>query len=953
VSSSHVHRVTIALRLVLLQLQLTKDNRNGMQAVHQKLHVLCLHGFMQDGDVLRNKMARLKQILADVAVLHFPHAPFVTTDDEGLRFGIPAATTPDEAATRRRWFRSHGNATDGWSEVMQTLNTFCDATGSEQPFDIIMGFSQGCKVAAKVLGYVQMLRDGAESCGLPEETGPAPHPGLMRLRGAMLVGGPAADMPDVVIRVPSLHVIGTNDTLVPPASQMQLAQLFANPTIFSHPSGHVVPSNAAAGREFVSFLQGLLEAGDAGGLLQIVDDEVEALSAIFGDTIEVVRYSDKKGNGNSASFSGVDSNAVTDTTVRVEIAPEASASYAEAERKVRAAASGLDLKSVKRAPKTAVYFAATVGGAYPADAASCRIEGLPDAVARCSRWLPTCHAALYDEAQNLKGGPMLFQLLTLASEEVAQHLEACAARLLQGADGADGAEAVDEWQQPEDMTSLIDAAFKAAHASRKAAGDDGGAPPAVAYKGRSAADMKYVIGLVGKPSAGKSTFFNAVTDPDAEAAAAKVGAFPFTTIEPNYGTAFTSCPCPCQIMPAFGRSERPLRCNAEFGHHVRSGQRRLPVLVKDVAGLVPGAYLGKGKGNKFLNDLCDADVLVHVIDGSGRSSADGQEIAACDANDEANTVGVVGASTPVHDAEWVRREIHSWIFGNVAGSWAPIRARPVKLLTMFSGYHATLDLVELALRRCGVTHKTLHVRIPAWGPADLHAFVAHFVLLRFPILLALNKSDTPTAAAHLDAVRRQLPEQPSMAMSARLECGLLELRRRGAVQYIGGDATAVPVADVVATMDGKTSAAVAKTTEALQKVGSTGVHEVLAAAIALRPAMYLYPVVDLQSLHTSAGKVATAADDDGAAPQNSDVLRDCILLKRGATVDDAFRVLAKRDLVSGRLVRSEGIDMGAVAAAAAAGDVTAALQPRIMRKDEVLPAAAVVKMMANKPSTTR
>lgn len=47
-------------------------------------------------------------------------------------------------------------------------------------------------------------------------------------------------------------------------------------------------------------------------------------------------------------------------------------------------------------------------------------------------------------------------------------------------------------------------------------------------------------------------------------------------------------------------------------------------MLKDVAGLVPGACEGRGKGNKFLNDLLDADVLVHVIDLSGQTDADGK-----------------------------------------------------------------------------------------------------------------------------------------------------------------------------------------------------------------------------------------------------------------------------------------------------------------------------------------
>jgi len=33
-----------------------------------------------------------------------------------------------------------------------------------------------------------------------------------------------------------------------------------------------------------------------------------------------------------------------------------------------------------------------------------------------------------------------------------------------------------------------------------------------------------------------------------------------------------------------------------------------------VAGIVPGAHEGKGMGLEFLNDLNQADVLIHVID---------------------------------------------------------------------------------------------------------------------------------------------------------------------------------------------------------------------------------------------------------------------------------------------------------------------------------------------------
>jgi hypothetical protein len=120
------------------------------------------------------------------------------------------------------------------------------------------------------------------------------------------------------------------------------------------------------------------------------------------------------------------------------------------------------------------------------------------------------------------------------------------------------------------------------------------------------------LSFVGKPSAGKSTFFNAATQQNS----AKIAAHPFTTIEPNIGKGFYSIPCPCSSLTN--------KCRAAYGHDA-IGYRYVPVLLKDVAGLVPGACEGRGKGNKFLNDLLDADVLIHVIDVSGETDENGKE----------------------------------------------------------------------------------------------------------------------------------------------------------------------------------------------------------------------------------------------------------------------------------------------------------------------------------------
>ena len=142
---------------------------------------------------------------------------------------------------------------------------------------------------------------------------------------------------------------------------------------------------------------------------------------------------------------------------------------------------------------------------------------------------------------------------------------------------------------------------------------------------------EFTIGLVGKPSAGKSTLFCAITG-----AQAKVAAHPFTTIDPNHAVTMVRVPVPAALQDG-------------GGDRVAAA----PVTVKDVAGLVPGACQGRGKGNQFLNDLLDADTLIHVLDGSGRSDRDGVLVAEG------------GVTSPEEDAVWVEEEIRLWVFGNV------------------------------------------------------------------------------------------------------------------------------------------------------------------------------------------------------------------------------------------------------------------------------------------------
>ena len=126
--------------------------------------------------------------------------------------------------------------------------------------------------------------------------------------------------------------------------------------------------------------------------------------------------------------------------------------------------------------------------------------------------------------------------------------------------------------------------------------------------------MGVLIGIVGKPSSGKTTFLNALCH-----TSAKTADYPFTTIDPNQGVGYVTAPCICQ--------EFNVTCNPRNSECINR-VRKIPIKIIDVAGLVPGAHEGKGMGNQFLSDLTQADILIHVLDISGSLNEEGEQLKA-------------------------------------------------------------------------------------------------------------------------------------------------------------------------------------------------------------------------------------------------------------------------------------------------------------------------------------
>lgn len=104
--------------------------------------------------------------------------------------------------------------------------------------------------------------------------------------------------------------------------------------------------------------------------------------------------------------------------------------------------------------------------------------------------------------------------------------------------------------------------------------------------------MSLTAGIVGLPNVGKSTLFNAITKKNILAAN-----YPFATIDPNVGVVTV----PDKRLSVLEKMYSPKEVNPtafEF---------------KDIAGLVKGASLGEGLGNKFLSHIREVDAICEVV----------------------------------------------------------------------------------------------------------------------------------------------------------------------------------------------------------------------------------------------------------------------------------------------------------------------------------------------------
>lgn len=348
------------------------------------------------------------------------------------------------------------------------------------------------------------------------------------------------------------------------------------------------------------------------------------------------------------------------------------------------------------------------------------------------------------------------------------------------------------------------------------------------------------LAIAGKPNCGKSTFFAAAT-----MAPAEIANYPFTTIDANNGVAYVRVECACKSL---GIENCPA---------CQDGVRFIPIGLIDVAGLVEGAHEGRGLGNKFLDNLREADAIIHILDASGSTDAEGNPVDR-------------GSHNPKQDIGFIESEMKMWVYGLIEKNWNKIQRSSQQknysiedaVADQLAGLQITVNHVEEAVRITGINLKTCNEE-------ELINFCGVLVQHAKPFIVIGNKADFAPAEL-LD----ELKKEDIKFTCAAGELALKKAAEAGLINYVAGDSDFTINAPEKLTAPQK--AGLEAIRAMMKQFGGTGVQQAINSAVFdLLDMIVVYPV----------------EDENKYCDGKDRILPDAYLMKRGSTPHDlAYQV---------------------------------------------------------------
>jgi ribosome-binding ATPase YchF (GTP1/OBG family) len=353
-----------------------------------------------------------------------------------------------------------------------------------------------------------------------------------------------------------------------------------------------------------------------------------------------------------------------------------------------------------------------------------------------------------------------------------------------------------------------------------------------------------LIGIVGRPNSGKSTFFKAATLMDV-----LIASYPFATIKPNHAMAYVKIN---DLAKEFGKVSNPRE------GYVKNGWRFVPFELMDVAGLVEGASEGKGLGNEFLSDLSGADAFIHVVDMSGEYDGNGKP---------------TKDYYPGNDIIMIERELDLWYAGILKKIWR-VFARTLEMqhsnfadavAKQFSGLKVSVDDVKYLMLKMKLNYE----KPTSWTDEQIFNFARELRKNTKKMIIAANKVDTPNGPSNFEKVKKEF-DYPMFPCFADGELALREADKVGLIFYIPGEKDF----EVKKELNEKQKVALDKIKKVMGEFGGTGVQEVLNKT-----------VLDIL------GYIAIFPAGDKLADSKGNILPDCYLMKKGSTaLDFAYRL---------------------------------------------------------------
>jgi len=274
------------------------------------------------------------------------------------------------------------------------------------------------------------------------------------------------------------------------------------------------------------------------------------------------------------------------------------------------------------------------------------------------------------------------------------------------------------------------------------------------------------------------------------------------------------------------------------------GVRLIPVELIDIAGIVPGAWEGRGLGNQFLDEIRRADALIHIVDASGGTDFEGRTCKP-------------GEHDPLEDIQFFEREITMWMVTILKKDWPKI-ARTAEADK--KGIAAPLEerLTGLGIKRQSVSEAVrranLSVDKPAeWTDEDFYHFVDNLRRISKPMLIVANKIDLPTAEANLERMKKL--DYMVVPCSAEAELALRRAAEKQLIDYKPGDCN-FKITHPEKLSQGQVNALNTIREKVLKENGSTGVQDAINMAyFKLLDMITVYPVEDLEHLADHNGRV--------------------------------------------------------------------------------------------------